>query len=89
MNNEHTCDDGRAGGSSRAQRCGVSAAQPTTYAPQDICMSHSANFEQTIILLYSNCMVFRRIMRFDALLAPRAQAPDWLAVVPPEVPAGE
>ena len=46
-----------------------------TYAPQNICMNRSPNFEQTII--------------FTIIMEPREQAPDWLAVVPPEVPAGE
>ena len=44
-------------------------------APQNICMNSSPNFEQTII--------------FTTIMPPYAQAPDWLAVVPPEVPAGE
>ena len=44
-------------------------------APQNICMSQSANFVQTITL--------------PTIMPPYAQAPDWLAVVPPEVPASE
>ena len=60
---------------SAAQPITGAAATTRTHAPQNICMSQSANFVQTITL--------------PTIMPPYAQAPDWLAVVPPEVPSGE
>ena len=46
-----------------------------THAAQNLSMSQSPNFEQTII--------------FTTIMEPREQTQHWLAVIPPEVPSGE